>query len=103
MLKKIEEAYVLNLLGGKPLTQIDYIKEAKYYNLIKEFSKIIIGISEGAKNLEKIVYCSKDEDFDENLFYEGLGLIDITMDSHFDINNEEQVDEIKKILLLKKL
>ena len=93
--KYIKEADVIYLLGGNPLTQIDYLRKQKYDILIKNFSGIIIGTSAGAMNLGKIVYCSKDEDFDESLFCEGLGLVDITIDPHFDINNEEQVKEIK--------
>lgn len=44
-------------------------------------------------NLGKIAYCSKDDDFEESIFYDALGLVDITIDPHFDINNKEQVEE----------
>ena len=30
------------------------------------------------------------------MFYKGLGLVDITIDPHFDISNEEQVAEAEK-------
>lgn len=93
--KSIEEADVLYLLGGNPFAQIEYLREQGYDKLIKKFSGLIIGTSAGAMNLGKVVYCSKDEDFDESSFYKGLGLVDITIDPHFDINNDEQVKEIK--------
>lgn len=93
--KSIEEADILYLLGGNPFTQIEYLRKQKYDKVIKNFSGIIIGTSAGAMNLCKVVYCSKDEDFIESSFYKGLGLVDITIDPHFDINNEEQVKEIK--------
>lgn len=93
--KSIEEADILYLLGGNPFTQIEYLRKQKYDKVIKNFSGIIIGTSAGAMNLGKVVYCSKDEDFIESSFYKGLGLVDITIDPHFDINNEEQVKEIK--------
>lgn len=93
--KNIKEADVLYLLGGNPLTQIDNLRKQGYDKLIKKFSGLIIGTSAGAMNLGKIAYCSKDEDFDESVFYDGLGLVDITIDPHFDINNEEQIKEIK--------
>ena len=44
-------------------------------------------------NLAVNSYYSKDEDYPESIFYKGLGVIDITIDPHFDINNSEQVKE----------
>lgn len=55
----------------------------------------MIGTSAGAMNLCCQVYCSKDEDFLESMFYKGLGLVNLIIDPHFDINNLKQVKEIK--------
>lgn len=46
-------------------------------------------------NLATNSYYSKDEDYPESVIYKGLGITDITIDPHFDINNEEQVNEIR--------
>ena len=54
-------------------------------------------------NLAKEAYYSKDEDFNESIFYEALGIVNITIDPHFEINNEEQVNEIIKYSIGKKI
>ena len=90
----IKNTDVIYLLGGNPFNQIEYINNNKYDELIRNFNGIIIGTSAGAMNLCKNVYYSKDEDFDKSIFYDGIGLVDITIDPHFDINNKEQVEEI---------
>ena len=63
--------------------------------MLKEFDGILLCTSCGAMNIAEKGYYSKDEDVSESYFYDGIGLIDITIDPHFDINNEEQVKEIK--------
>ena len=47
-------------------------------------------------NLATNSYYSKDEDYPESIIYKGLGQTDITIDPHFDINNEEHLIEIRK-------
>lgn len=95
-LKIINSTDIIYLLGGNPFSQLEYIRKEKFDKMIKEFDGIIIGTSAGAMNVGNVAYCSKDEDFDESSFYDALGLIDIIIDPHFDINNKEQVSEIIK-------
>lgn len=87
---------IIYLLGGNPFTQLEYIKLSGYDKVLEKFNGLILGTSAGAMNLAHSAYYSKDEDFDKSIFYNALGLIDITIDPHFDINNKEQVDEIIK-------
>ena len=94
--KIIKETDIIYLLGGNPFNQLDYLKQKKYDTLIKNFTGIIIGTSAGAMNLAKEAYYSKDEDFNQSIFYNALNIIDITIDPHFEINNKEQVKEIIK-------
>ena len=101
--KIIKAADVLYLLGGNPFSQLEYLRKEKYDKLIKNFSGLIIGTSAGAMNLAKEAYYSKDEDFNESIFYEALGIVNITIDPHFEINNEEQVNEIIKYSIGKKI
>ena len=89
----IKNADILYLLGGNPFIQLEYLKKNKYDKLIKEFSGLIIGTSAGAMNLGKIAYYSKDEDYPITCFYEGLGLVNITVDPHFNIEDKEQIME----------
>ena len=91
--KFIQSSDVLYFLGGDPFEQIKYINNNGYDKLLKEFNGIILGASAGAMNLGKISYYSKDDDYDKSLFYDGLGITNITIDPHFDINNGEQFNQ----------
>ena len=91
----LSKADLIYLIGGNPFTQIEYIQTNKFDKFIIESSALVIGTSAGAMNLCCQVYCSKDEEFLESIFYKGLGLVDLIIDPHFDINNLEQVKEIK--------
>ena len=42
-------------------------------------------------------YYSKDEDIEKSFFYNRLGVTNITIDPHFDIENDIQVEEAKKM------
>ena len=88
---------VVYLLGGNPESQLEFIKENNFDGVLKEFDGILLCTSCGAMNIAEKGYYSKDEDVSESYFYDGIGLIDITIDPHFDINNEEQVNEALKM------
>lgn len=94
-IKHLKNADIIYLLGGNPFVQLKYLRSTKFDNIIRNTSALIIGVSAGAMNLATNSYYSKDEDYPESIIYNGLGLTDITIDPHFDINNTEQVSEIK--------
>lgn len=90
---------VIYLLGGNPETQLKFIKEQELDKVLKNYDGILLCTSCGAMNIAEMGYYSKDEDVDKSYFYNGIGLIDITVDPHFDISNTEQVNEAKKMSL----
>lgn len=98
-IKQIQSADVIFLMGGDPLVQLAFIKEYEIDKLLESFKGIIIGRSAGAMNLAKNAFCSKDQTDLASWEYEGLGLIDITIDPHFDINNEIMTAEFLKTKL----
>lgn len=93
--KLLKKADIIYLQGGDPFVQLEYIKRNGYDKILKEFNGIILGVSAGSMNLGKVSFYSKDEDYLETIFYEGLGLTNITIDPHFDINDIERVEEVK--------
>jgi len=95
-IKHIETSDVIFLTGGNPITQMEFIKEYEIDTLIEGFRGVIIGLSAGSINLGKEAYCSKDEDFPETITYPGLGVVDITIDPHFEPNNKVQKSEFLK-------
>ena len=94
-INSLKNADIIYLLGGNPFIQLEYLQKNKFDLIIQNTSALIIGVSAGSMNLATNSYYSKDEDYPESVIYKGLGITDITIDPHFDINNEEQVKEIK--------
>lgn len=92
---------VIFLMGGNPIKQIEIINKINLKNLINK-AKVVIGVSAGAINLsnEAIYY----NDYSEKIeIYDGIGLIDINVYPHFDINNKEFLEEIKMVSKIKAL
>lgn len=96
-IETIKKADVIHLMGGDPLEQIEYIQNNNYLEYIKKTDALIIGTSAGAMNLADDVYCPKYEKVNKAFFYRGMGITNITIEPHFDVNNEIQVKEIKKM------
>lgn len=94
-INNLSKANIIYLLGGNPFIQLEYLQTNKFDDTIRNTSALVIGVSAGSMNLATNSYYSKDEDYPESLIYKGLGITDITIDPHFDINNEEQVNEIR--------
>ena len=88
---------VIYLLGGNYETQLSFIKENKFDEILKNYNGILLCTSCGAMNIAEYGYYSKDEDIEKSFFYNGLGLTNITIDPHFDIENDIQVEEAKKM------
>lgn len=88
---------VIYLLGGNYETQLSFIKENKFDEILKNYNGILLCTSCGAMNVAEYGYYSKDEDIEKSFFYNGLGVTNITMDPHFDIENDIQVEEAKKM------
>jgi len=99
----IEKSDVVYLLGGSPELQMKLIDNYNLKSIIKNRNGITIGVSAGAMNQSKrVVY--KDEYQDNKIFdYEGIGIIDITIYPHLDINNLDYLKEILEISKLVKL
>lgn len=96
--KIINENKLIFLYGGNPYKQIDFLNKYEIGNLIKE--KHIIGLSAGSINMCKNAICTRDEDFKESNMYKGLGLLDFSIEPHFDINNKLVLQDLKKYSMI---
>lgn len=92
----IANSDIIYLLGGNPLTQIEYLRENGYDLELKKFKGLLIGTSAGAMNLAKDSYYSSDDEYDESFLYDGIGIVDVTIDPHFDLENIKQVQDALK-------
>lgn len=85
----INKSDVVFIMGGDTLEQIRNINN---YNIISNLQKregITIGISAGSINMASNVAIARDIDdnIPEHSFYKGIGLVDINIEPHFDLNN----------------
>jgi len=83
----VKNADVIWLAGGDTPTQFSYLKSYGLIDCIKENRGIIIGMSAGAINMAKTAICTLTCGHDELKIYEGLGLVDFSIEPHFDKNN----------------
>ncbi|WP_409250624.1 Type 1 glutamine amidotransferase-like domain-containing protein [Bacillus sp. SCS-153A] len=86
---KIQNASVIFLLGGDILKQNDFLKEYELSDSIKESSAVVMGASAGAINMSAKWLCSKNfgDKVETNSVYDGIGLDNFSVLSHFDLEN----------------
>ncbi|WP_273853050.1 Type 1 glutamine amidotransferase-like domain-containing protein [Guptibacillus spartinae] len=88
-LAKIENASVLFLLGGDTMKQNDFLMRYELSQAIKESNAVVMGASAGAINMSTKWLCSKTFGYevDQSSVYDGVGLDDFSILSHFDLEN----------------
>ncbi|MER2030628.1 MAG: Type 1 glutamine amidotransferase-like domain-containing protein [Solibacillus sp.] len=85
----IQDASVIFLLGGNTVKQNDFLMEYELSDSIKESRAVVMGASAGAINMSAKWLCSKNLGYkvDKSYVYKGIGLDDISILSHFDLEN----------------
>lgn len=90
----INNADLVILLGGNPLEQMEFFESIELKDKLRRYNGCLLGISAGTINLAKNAYCSADEKIPESVWYKGLGLVDISVEPHFDIEDKNRIDSI---------
>ena len=92
----IKKAEVVWLSGGNTLNQIKEIKEYDLIETLQNREKVTIGMSAGSINMAKRVVLAKDinDNIPELSIYDGIGLVDINIEPHFDPTDEEHNKDI---------
>ena len=75
----VRAAGCIFLMGGDPVLQMVLIRDLGLVSPLRDSRAVILGVSAGAMNMGKQVA----EIWDSKAFYEGLGLADITIKSHY--------------------
>ena len=75
----VREADCVFLMGGDPPAQMGLIRDLGLVSPLRESRAVILGVSAGAMNMGKHVA----EIWDSKAFYEGIGLADVTIKSHY--------------------
>lgn len=84
--------------GGDTLKQISYIKEYQLIDTLRNRSGITMGMSAGSINMAKRVVLARDveDNVPELSIYEGIGLVDINIEPHIDLNRADHIEDIKE-------
>lgn len=87
--KLIQNASVIFLLGGDTVKQNGFLMDYGLADLIRKSGAIVIGASAGAINMSAKWLCSSNfgHQVEESSVYEGIGLGDFSVLSHFDLEN----------------
>ncbi|MCP2035475.1 cyanophycinase [Planomicrobium sp. HSC-17F08] len=85
----IQKASVIFLLGGDTLKQNAFLADYELSDWIKGSDAIVIGASAGAINMSAKWLCSKNFGYqvETSSFYNGIGLGNFSVLSHFDLEN----------------
>lgn len=87
-------ADLIILLGGDPIEQMEFFNNIELKEKLKKYNGCLLGISAGTINMASQAYCSKDEKIENTLYYKGLGLTNINIEPHFDIDDNKRIEEI---------
>jgi cyanophycinase-like exopeptidase len=85
----INNASVIFLLGGNTVEQNRFLAEYELSDSIKKSRAIVMGASAGAINMSAKWLCSKNLGFniEDSTLYNGIGLDDFSVLSHFDLEH----------------
>lgn len=83
----VRNADVLWLSGGDTPTQFAYLESYGVIPCIREHKGVVIGMSAGSINMAKTAVCTLTCEHDKLEIYEALGLVEFSVEPHFDKDN----------------
>ncbi|WP_416143613.1 Type 1 glutamine amidotransferase-like domain-containing protein [Planococcus koreensis] len=101
----LENASVIFLLGGDTMEQNGFLMDYELSEPIKNSRAIVMGASAGAINMSAKWLCSKNFGYDvkTSSFYDGVGLNNFSVLSHFDLENNMALVQDELSLLSKEM
>lgn len=91
--KLIHEASCVFLMGGYPKLQLQLIRDKGLDVAICDSTAAVLGVSAGAINMAKRSLDTKES----SVPYDGLGLADITIKPHFNLENQQVLSTLLQI------
>ena len=83
MISMINDSDALYFIGGRPEKLLKLIEEKELASSISNFPGLLIGYSAGALAFCEDCILTKDEDYPESLVMKGLGLVDFSVEVHY--------------------
>ncbi|WP_175454123.1 Type 1 glutamine amidotransferase-like domain-containing protein [Psychrobacillus sp. OK028] len=94
MISRIDDSDALYLIGGRTEKLLEIIEKKELAMSIKSYPGLLIGYSAGALAFCKGCILTKDEDYPESLVIKGLGLVDFSVEVHY---NEASDDDLMSL------
>ncbi|WP_419959797.1 Type 1 glutamine amidotransferase-like domain-containing protein [Psychrobacillus sp. BM2] len=91
MISMINHSDALYLVGGKPEKLLQIIEEKELASSIRSYPGLLIGYSAGALAFCEDCILTKDDDYPESLVIKGLGLVDFSMEVHYNEASDEEL------------
>ena len=96
----VQNADFIVLAGGHVPTQLDFFREIKLRDLLKDFHGVLMGISAGTMNSADIVYVHPElegetEFSDEERYRQGLGLTKTMVIPHYQMIKDWTLDGLR--------
>ncbi|XKE95441.1 Type 1 glutamine amidotransferase-like domain-containing protein [Metaplanococcus flavidus] len=101
----IQNASAIFLLGGDTVEQNVFLKDYGLADAIRQSNAVVLGASAGAINMSAKWLCSRNFGYDveESILYEGIGLGNFSVLSHFDLENNMEMVRSELALLSEEL
>lgn len=91
MISMINHSDALYLVGGKPEKLLQIIEEKELASSIRNYHGLLIGYSAGALAFCEDCILTKDDDYPESLVIKGLGLVDFSVEVHYNEASDEEL------------
>ncbi len=95
MINAIENASLIYLMGGTTPLQMEFLLNNQLIGPIRKVDCLIMGLSAGAINMAKTSILTMTCEHDEQEIYNGIGLVDKSVEPHFILSNFN--DELREL------
>lgn len=96
----VDDYSIIFLMGGNTSSQNKFILDLEIKSLLDGFKGIIIGMSAGALNICEKTIITPETQTENIKQLKGMGLTDMVVDVHFNLNNKIQIDSINELNFL---
>jgi len=96
IVKKVNESDLIYLPGGDTKLLVERLKNAKVSRLLQNYDKVILGNSAGALALCRDCIITKSKRHLETRIFQGLGLVDFSVDVHYEPSKDEELMRLSK-------
>jgi len=96
IVEKVNESDLIYLPGGDTKLLLERLKNAKVSRLLQNYDKVILGNSAGALALCRDCVLTKSKRHLETEIFQGLGLVDFSVDVHYEPSKDEELMRLSK-------